>query len=199
MERRRSLRPRPSRRRARTPTRRRAPARRVTQRGTDRRGHPRTLRHRRSGDEQYLVASVTYDTPYAARVHENLTARHSPGRKAKFLEGPLQRENGTMTRTHLRSLACASARLSPLPAIQQRNHSAAGLLGVCCGSCQCRGIVVRSASSHGTEQIRRYTALLNQSCLGDTFLCQKLHSPWEKRRLLNSADQARFVPTPTAG
>jgi hypothetical protein len=48
-------------------------------------------------DEQDLVAGVTYDTPYAARVHEDLTARHSPGRKAKFLEGPLQRENGTIT------------------------------------------------------------------------------------------------------
>ncbi|MEV5527826.1 hypothetical protein [Streptomyces prunicolor] len=50
-----------------------------------------------SVDEQDLVAGVTYDTPYAARVHEDLTARHSPGRKAKFLEGPLQRESGTIT------------------------------------------------------------------------------------------------------
>jgi len=43
-------------------------------------------------DEQDLVAGVTYDTPYAARVHEDLTARHSPGRKAKFLEDPANRE-----------------------------------------------------------------------------------------------------------
>ncbi|MET7616961.1 hypothetical protein [Streptomyces sp. NPDC005408] len=43
-------------------------------------------------DEQNLVAGVSYDTPYAARVHEDLTARHSPGRKAKFLEDPANRE-----------------------------------------------------------------------------------------------------------
>ncbi|MEU9606388.1 hypothetical protein [Streptomyces sp. NPDC048057] len=47
-------------------------------------------------DEQDLVAGVTYDTPYAARVHEDLTARHSPGRKAKFLEDPANREAGTI-------------------------------------------------------------------------------------------------------
>jgi len=43
-------------------------------------------------DEHDLVAGVTYDTLYAARVHEDLTARHSPGRKAKFLEDPANRE-----------------------------------------------------------------------------------------------------------
>ncbi|WP_432110787.1 hypothetical protein [Streptomyces sp. YPW6] len=43
-------------------------------------------------DEHELVAGVTYDTPYARRVHEDLSARHSPGRKAKFLEDPVNRE-----------------------------------------------------------------------------------------------------------
>lgn len=43
-------------------------------------------------DEQDLVASVTYVTPYAARVHEDLAAWNSPGRKAKFLEDPANRE-----------------------------------------------------------------------------------------------------------
>ncbi|QKW51688.1 hypothetical protein [Streptomyces buecherae] len=45
-----------------------------------------------SVDETNLVAGVTYDTPYAARVHEDMSARHSPGRKAKFLEDPVNRE-----------------------------------------------------------------------------------------------------------
>ncbi|MEV7501731.1 hypothetical protein [Streptomyces sp. NPDC093018] len=45
-----------------------------------------------SVDEANLVAGVTYDTPYAARVHEDMSARHSPGRKAKFLEDPANRE-----------------------------------------------------------------------------------------------------------
>ena len=45
-----------------------------------------------SVDEANLVAGVTYDTPYATRVHEDLSARHSPGRKAKFLEDPANRE-----------------------------------------------------------------------------------------------------------
>jgi len=47
-------------------------------------------------DERDLVAGVSYDTPYAARVHEDLTARHSPGRKAKFLEDPANREAGAI-------------------------------------------------------------------------------------------------------
>lgn len=35
------------------------------------------------------VAAVSYDTPYAARQHEELTWRHDPGRTAKYLERPL--------------------------------------------------------------------------------------------------------------
>ncbi|MFE7262255.1 hypothetical protein ACFU9B_09330 [Streptomyces sp. NPDC057592] len=42
-----------------------------------------------SVDEQQMSAAVSYDTPYARRVHEDMTARHAPGRSAKYLEGVL--------------------------------------------------------------------------------------------------------------
>ncbi|CAM5608662.1 hypothetical protein GCM10010329_17340 [Streptomyces spiroverticillatus] len=42
-----------------------------------------------SVDEQNLTAAVSYDTPYATRVHEDMTAQHSPGRSAKYLESVL--------------------------------------------------------------------------------------------------------------
>ncbi|MFD9813713.1 hypothetical protein [Streptomyces sp. NPDC059080] len=47
-----------------------------------------------SVDEQQLAAAVSYDTPYAVRVHEDLTARHSPGRTAKYLESVLPEVSG---------------------------------------------------------------------------------------------------------
>jgi hypothetical protein len=37
-------------------------------------------------DEQTLEASITYDTPYAVRQHEDLTLNHPNGRRAKYLE-----------------------------------------------------------------------------------------------------------------
>ncbi|QIK82988.1 hypothetical protein [Sanguibacter sp. HDW7] len=40
-------------------------------------------------DEATLTASVSYDTPYAVRQHEELDYRHDEGRQAKYLEGPL--------------------------------------------------------------------------------------------------------------
>ncbi|WP_439675999.1 hypothetical protein [Embleya sp. MST-111070] len=40
-------------------------------------------------DDAELTAAVSYDTPYAVRVHEDMTARHAPGRQAKYLEQPL--------------------------------------------------------------------------------------------------------------
>jgi hypothetical protein len=43
-------------------------------------------------DEAALRASVSYDTPYAVPQHERLDYRHAPGRKAKYLEDPLNRE-----------------------------------------------------------------------------------------------------------
>lgn len=39
-----------------------------------------------SVDEANLRAAVSYDTPYAARQHEDLTARHDEGRTSKYLE-----------------------------------------------------------------------------------------------------------------
>ena len=50
-----------------------------------------------SVDEGNLTAAVSYDTPYAVRQHEELNYRHDAGRTAKYLEGPLQEENGTVT------------------------------------------------------------------------------------------------------
>lgn len=45
-----------------------------------------------------LDAAVSYDTVYAVRQHEELTWRHAPGRRAKYLEGPLNSERDTMLR-----------------------------------------------------------------------------------------------------
>lgn len=47
-----------------------------------------------SVDEQQMTAAVSYDTPYARRVHEDMTSRHAPGRTAKFLEGVLPEAAG---------------------------------------------------------------------------------------------------------
>lgn len=42
-----------------------------------------------SVDEGSSRVAVSYDTPYAVRQHEDMTYRHDPGRKAKYLEDPL--------------------------------------------------------------------------------------------------------------
>ncbi|MFD3829731.1 hypothetical protein [Streptomyces sp. NPDC058621] len=42
-----------------------------------------------SVDESSLTATVSYDTPYAVRQHEELTYQHDAGRTAKYLEGPM--------------------------------------------------------------------------------------------------------------
>ncbi|MFI6055505.1 hypothetical protein ACIBCO_36145 [Streptomyces violascens] len=62
-----------------------------------------------SVDETTMTAAVSYDTPYARRVHEDLNARHSPGRAAKYLEsvlpevaGDVQTIIGTQVRRALR-------------------------------------------------------------------------------------------------
>ena len=47
-------------------------------------------------DESALRASVYYDTPYAARQHEEMTWRHNAGRSAKYLEIPLNTERKTV-------------------------------------------------------------------------------------------------------
>ncbi|MFD4740619.1 hypothetical protein ACFWNQ_25125 [Streptomyces virginiae] len=43
-----------------------------------------------------LEGAVVYDQPYAKRQHEELTWKHLPGRKAKYLEGPLNSERQVM-------------------------------------------------------------------------------------------------------
>lgn len=40
-------------------------------------------------DAMGTTAAVSYDTPYAARQHEEINWRHDPGRRAKFLEAPM--------------------------------------------------------------------------------------------------------------
>lgn len=47
-------------------------------------------------DAEDRSAAVAFDTPYAARQHEDLTFRHDAGRKAKYLEDPLNQERETM-------------------------------------------------------------------------------------------------------
>lgn len=37
-------------------------------------------------DEGNLTGTVSYNSPYAVRQHEELTWRHAPGRQAKYLE-----------------------------------------------------------------------------------------------------------------
>lgn len=39
-----------------------------------------------SMDAGTLIGTVSYDTPYAVRQHEEMTWRHAPGRQAKYLE-----------------------------------------------------------------------------------------------------------------
>ena len=43
-------------------------------------------------DPSSLTGAVSYDTPYAVRQHEDLTLRHDAGRKAKYLEDPMNEE-----------------------------------------------------------------------------------------------------------
>ncbi|MFJ5259089.1 minor capsid protein [Streptomyces sp. NPDC088387] len=54
----------------------------------------------RSGkvDIDGLDGSISYDTPYARRQHEELTWRHAPGRSAKYLEKPMNSERDVALR-----------------------------------------------------------------------------------------------------
>lgn len=45
-----------------------------------------------SGSE--VTGAVSFDAPYAAKQHENTHYRHKKGRKAKYLEGPLNANRG---------------------------------------------------------------------------------------------------------
>jgi hypothetical protein len=50
----------------------------------------------RSGDVDHdgLKATISYDTPYACRQHEDSRNRHDSGRRAKWLEKTFQEETG---------------------------------------------------------------------------------------------------------
>jgi hypothetical protein len=52
-----------------------------------------------SVDPAALKAAVAYDTVYAARQHEDLTLRHDPGRRAKWLELSMQENASRLGRT----------------------------------------------------------------------------------------------------
>lgn len=47
-----------------------------------------------------LTASISYDTPYAVRQHEDTTLRHTNGRDAKFLETALK-EHGARAQQYI--------------------------------------------------------------------------------------------------
>lgn len=49
-----------------------------------------------SEDRANLEAAASYDTPYAARQHEEMGYRHDPGRTAKFLENAANTEAATI-------------------------------------------------------------------------------------------------------
>lgn len=49
-----------------------------------------------SVDADALTAAVSFDTRYAVRQHEELDWQHDAGRKAKYLEDPMNREAGTV-------------------------------------------------------------------------------------------------------
>lgn len=56
-----------------------------------------TLERSGRADADGLEAAVSYDTVYAARQHEELTWHHPmPGRKAKYLEDPLNEQAAAM-------------------------------------------------------------------------------------------------------
>jgi hypothetical protein len=46
-------------------------------------------------DEANLEAAIAYNTPYAARQHEELSWQHDPGRTAKYLENAVNAEANT--------------------------------------------------------------------------------------------------------
>lgn len=51
-------------------------------------------------DRQALRATVSYDTPYAVKQHEDRTLSHPNGRKAKYLEDPAN-ANGPRLMEHV--------------------------------------------------------------------------------------------------
>lgn len=57
-----------------------------------------TLQRSGKVDVDGLDGSISYDTPYARRQHEELTWKHLPGRKAKYLEDPMNSERAVVLR-----------------------------------------------------------------------------------------------------
>ncbi len=50
-----------------------------------------------SVDQGKLTAAISFDTPYAARQHEELHWRHDSGKQAKFLESAMNSEKDAVT------------------------------------------------------------------------------------------------------
>jgi hypothetical protein len=51
-----------------------------------------------SFDDSTHTAAVSFDTPYAAVQHEDLSFQHDDGRQAKYLEQPMHTEAGAIAR-----------------------------------------------------------------------------------------------------
>lgn len=62
-----------------------------------------------STDRAKLRGAVSYDTPYAARQHEEMDYRHDEGRRAKFLEGAFK-EQGAAALDHIAAKVKAALR-----------------------------------------------------------------------------------------
>ncbi|MFD3614431.1 hypothetical protein ACFWWT_04110 [Streptomyces sp. NPDC058676] len=57
-----------------------------------------TLQRSGKVDVDGLDGAISYDTVYARRQHEELDWRHLPGRKAKYLEDPMNSERAVVLR-----------------------------------------------------------------------------------------------------
>lgn len=55
------------------------------------------IRSRVVTDPEDGEVAVVYNTPYAARQHEDLTYAHDPGRRAKWLELTMAEQQGALT------------------------------------------------------------------------------------------------------
>lgn len=56
-----------------------------------------TLKRSGQVSQDGLTAMISYDTPYAARQHEELDYRHDSGRRAKWLEKTMEEEEKAVT------------------------------------------------------------------------------------------------------
>lgn len=51
-----------------------------------------------SQDESSGITAISYNTDYAVRQHEDMTAKHDAGRNAKYLENAVNSERSTASR-----------------------------------------------------------------------------------------------------